>query len=82
MQSREPESPPHSAGHIAAAAAAAHNALGLPGCKCAVLGHMELLITNTPKSSPQGALSPFSTQPALGIAPIQVEDLALGLGEI
>ncbi|KAK4808149.1 hypothetical protein QYF61_000129 [Mycteria americana] len=54
--------------------------VGFLGCKCTLLGHVELLINNIPKP----AFNPFSAQPVfvLGIALTHVQDLALGLIEL
>ena len=60
---------------------AAQVVVGLLGCEHTLLGHVELLINQHPKSFSWGS---FSTQPVfvLGIALIYVPDLALGLVEL
>jgi len=68
-----------------AAGDAAQNTVDLLGCDHTLLGHAELLVNPHPQVLPvSAALNPFSAQPVfvLGIAPTQVQDLALGLVEL
>ena len=67
-----------------AAGDAAQGTVGLLGCECMLPGHVELLVYQHPQVLLlRAALNPFSAQPVsvLGIAPTQVQDLALGLVE-
>ena len=63
---------------------AAQDMVGVLGCKSTLPGHVELLINQHPQVFLlRVALNPFSVQPVLvfGIAPTQMQDLALGLLE-
>ncbi|KAK4826701.1 hypothetical protein QYF61_010916 [Mycteria americana] len=65
--------------------AALQDMVGFLGCKCTLPGHVELLINQHPQVLLlRAALNPFSAQPVfvLGIAPTQVQYLALDLVEL
>jgi len=64
---------------------ATQDMVGFLGCKCILLGHVELLINKHPQVLiARAALNPFSAQPVLilRVALMHVQDLALGLGEL
>jgi len=71
---------PRPAGHVSFDAA--QITIGLLGCRCTLLGHIELLVNEHPQVLLlRAALNSFSSQPlsGLGIAPAQVQGLALFL---
>ncbi|KAK4808270.1 hypothetical protein QYF61_020751 [Mycteria americana] len=71
---------PRPAGH--AALDAAQDTVGFLGCKRTLLAHVQLFIHQYPQVLLlRAALNPFIPQPALilGVAPTQMQDLALGL---
>ncbi|KAK4821583.1 hypothetical protein QYF61_024442 [Mycteria americana] len=73
---------PRPAGH--AAFDAAQDMVCFLGCKCTLLAHVQLFIHQYPQVLLcRAALNPFIPQPVLilGVAPIQVQDPALGLVE-
>ena len=75
---------PRPAGH-AAFDAAQDMVLSNVGCKCTLLGHVELLVSQHPQVPLlRAALNPFSAQPVfvLRIAPTQEQDFAFGLVEL
>ncbi|KAK4820335.1 hypothetical protein QYF61_024873 [Mycteria americana] len=62
----------------------AQDTVGLLGCECALSAHVQLFIHQYPQVPlHRAALNPFIPQPVLilGVAPTQVQDLALGLVE-
>ncbi|NXF21416.1 TMTC4 protein, partial [Rhodinocichla rosea] len=63
---------------------ASQNMVGFLHCKCTLLGHVQLLITEHPQVLLRAALMPLSVQPifVIGIALTQVPDLALGFHEV
>jgi len=74
---------PCPAGH--AAGDAAQDTVGLLGCRCTLVGHVELLVNQHPQVLLiRATLTPFSAQPAfvLGIALTHAQDLAIGLVEL
>jgi len=74
---------PQPAGH--ASLDVAQDTVGLLGCKCTLPVHVELLIHHYPLVLLlRAALEPLSAQPVFvfGIAPTQVQDLALALVEL
>ena len=73
---------PRPAGH--ASFDAAQDMIGFLGCECTLPGHVELLANQHPQVLLlRAALNPLIAQPVsvFGIAPIHVQDLALGLVE-
>jgi len=74
---------PHPAAH--AAGDAAQGPVGLLGCQCGLLGHVQLFIHQYSQVLLlRAALHPFSTQPVfvVEIGPTQMQDLSLGLFEL
>ncbi|KAK4817094.1 hypothetical protein QYF61_027925 [Mycteria americana] len=64
---------------------AAWDTAGFLGCECTLLAHVQLFIHQYPQALLlRAAFSPFIPQPVLipGVAPTQVQDLALGLVEL
>jgi len=74
---------PQPAGH--AAFDADQDVVGLLGCECTLVTHVDLLVNqHSQVILLRAALDPFSTQPlfVLGIALTHLQDLALGLVEL
>ena len=73
---------PHPAGH--AAFGAAQDMVGFLGCKCTLLVHVKRFVNHHPQVLLlRAVLNPSSALPVfvLGVAPTQMQDLALGLVE-